>query len=49
MEKSDNNQLNKEQDTPQSFYWKKIVDNRKCIIYYYLVTILWLLSKYFIY
>ena len=29
MEKSDDNQLNREQDTPQSFYWKKIVNKQK--------------------
>jgi hypothetical protein len=40
MEKSDNNLLNREQDTPQSFYWKKLTDKRKGVIYYYLVTIL---------
>jgi hypothetical protein len=40
MEKSDYNQLNREQATPQSFYWKKIANMRKGIIYYYLVTIL---------
>jgi hypothetical protein len=45
MEKSDINQLNREQRTPQSFYWKKIAHNRKDIIYNKLVTILWLLSK----
>ena len=40
MEKSDNNQLNREQDTPQSFYWKKIVNNRKVIIILLLLNIL---------